>query len=153
MYYFLLHYPTRDTQISYKLAFSYPNNFSYLNIFKNQEVQSWLDNQGSTVPQKFFHEYYNKYYISFVWWHCLSVLIVKVMCCNVRRFYHRKRQWFWLILKWIALRKSVNWSHSVSHLSFYHLCMYLPLHYSDSFEPERLINKFFVGREAKDFVK
>ena len=53
--YFLLHYPTRDMQVSYKLAFSYPNNFSYLNnfncpnVFENQEVQRWSDNQGSTV--------------------------------------------------------------------------------------------------------
>ena len=30
--YFLLHYPTRDMQISYKLAFSYPKNFSYPNV-------------------------------------------------------------------------------------------------------------------------
>ena len=30
-------------QISYKLAFSYPN------VFENREVQRWLDNRGSTV--------------------------------------------------------------------------------------------------------
>ena len=32
VYYFLLHYCTRDMQISYKPAFSYPNNFSYWNV-------------------------------------------------------------------------------------------------------------------------
>ena len=49
VYYFLLHYPTRDMQISYKQAFSYPNNFSYPYIFENRKVQRWLDNRGSTA--------------------------------------------------------------------------------------------------------
>ena len=31
------------------MIFSYPNDFSYLNSFKKEEVQRWLDNQGSTV--------------------------------------------------------------------------------------------------------
>ena len=35
--------------ISINIIFSYPNNFSYLNNFKNEEVQRWSDNQGSTV--------------------------------------------------------------------------------------------------------
>ena len=46
-----LHYmhPTRDMQISYKLTFSYPKSFSYLNVFENREVQRCSDNRGSTV--------------------------------------------------------------------------------------------------------
>ena len=48
-YYFLLHYPTRDMQIGYKLTFSYPNNFSYSNVFENQEVPRCSDNRRSTV--------------------------------------------------------------------------------------------------------
>ena len=36
MYHFLLHYPTGDMQISYKLSFSYPNN-SIIQIFLKTE--------------------------------------------------------------------------------------------------------------------
>ena len=43
LYYFLLHYPTRDMQISYTLTFRYPN------VFENPKVQRCLDSQGFTV--------------------------------------------------------------------------------------------------------
>ena len=54
VYYFLLHYPTRDLQRSYRLAINYSKNFSYPNIFENQNGHRGLDKPGSAVLI-FFH--------------------------------------------------------------------------------------------------
>ena len=43
VYHFLLHYPTRDMQISYKLAFSYPNNSVIRTFLKIEKYKGgWI---------------------------------------------------------------------------------------------------------------
>ena len=43
VYYFLIHYPTRDMQISYKQAFGYPNNSIIQTFLKIEKYKGgWI---------------------------------------------------------------------------------------------------------------